>query len=106
MRHARLDAMTRGWFVGAFHPTALHSDACEVAVQHFKAGDREAEHFHKLATEVTLILSGRARMAGRECEAGDIIVLEPGEVSGFEALTDCVNVVVKVPGALGDKYLA
>jgi quercetin dioxygenase-like cupin family protein len=44
-------------------------------------------------------------MAGREWIEGDIVVLEPGEVSGFLALTDAVNVVVKTPGALNDKYL-
>ena len=38
-------------------------------------------------------------------EAGDIIVLEPGEVTSFEAMTDATTVVVKVPGALNDKYV-
>lgn len=105
MKHFRLDDMTRGWFVGAFAPTALSSNACEVAVRSYVAGDREGRHMHKVATEVTLVLSGRVMMAGREWSAGDIVVLEPGEPTSFEALTDAVNVVVKVPGALGDKYL-
>lgn len=105
MKNFRLDDMVRGWFVGAFAPTALSSNACEVAVQRYSAGQREARHVHKVATEVTLVLSGRVVMGGREWSAGDIIVLEPGEPTAFEALTDAVNVVVKVPGALGDKYL-
>jgi quercetin dioxygenase-like cupin family protein len=106
MKHARLDDMTKGWFVGAFAPTACHTDACEVAVKHYKAGDKEQPHFHKIATETTLILSGTVVMAGREWQAGDIIVMEPGDVTGFEAITDTVNVVVKTPGALDDKYTA
>lgn len=106
MKHARLDDMTKGWFVGAFSPTAHSTNDCEVAVKSYKAGEREAAHYHKVATEITLILSGRVRMAGREWEAGDIVVLEPGDVTDFEALTDAVNVVVKTPGALNDKYLA
>lgn len=105
MRHARLEAMTKGWFVGSFDPTALATDACEVAVKHYHAGDTEALHHHKVATEITLVLAGRIRMAGREWGPNDIIVLEPGEASEFEALTDAVNVVVKTPGALNDKYL-
>ncbi len=105
MRHERLDSMVRGWFVGAFRPTALHSEACEVAARRYAAGDAEAEHFHLVATEVTLVLSGRVRMAGREWGAGDIVVLEPGDVSGFEALEDSMLVVVKVPGALDDKHV-
>ncbi|WP_201451929.1 cupin domain-containing protein [Rhodovarius lipocyclicus] len=71
----------------------------------YKAGESEALHMHKVATEVTMVLSGTVRMAGREWNAGDIIVLEPGEATDFEAVTDAVNVVVKVPGALNDKYL-
>lgn len=105
MKTARIEDMVRGWFVGAFNPTALHSDACEVAVRSYKAGESEALHMHKVATEVTMVLSGTVRMAGREWNAGDIIVLEPGEATDFKAVTDAVNVVVKVPGALNDKYL-
>lgn len=105
MKVLRLDDMTRGWFVGGFAPTALATEACEVALKHYRAGDAEAAHFHKVATEITLVVSGRVRMVGREFGAGDIVVLEPGEVTGFEALEDAVNVVVKLPGALNDKYL-
>jgi quercetin dioxygenase-like cupin family protein len=106
MRQARLGDMVRGWFVGAFTPAAHTSDACEVAVRHYRAGDREPAHFHKLATEITLVLSGQVRMAGQEWGEGDIVVLEPGEVTDFEALTDAVNIIVKTPAAAGDKFLA
>lgn len=104
MKHAKLEEMFKGWFVGAFTPTAHHTDACEVAVKIYMAGERESAHYHRLATETTLILSGKVRMAGREWMAGDIIVLEPGEVTDFEALTYTVSVVVKTPGALNDKF--
>jgi quercetin dioxygenase-like cupin family protein len=105
MRSAHLDEMFKGWFVGNFTPTALATEACEVAVKTYKAGERESAHFHKIATEVTLILSGKVRMRGKEWVSGDIIVLSPGDVTDFEALTDAVNVVVKTPGATNDKYL-
>lgn len=105
MRHAELKDMVKGWFVGGFTPTAFSTTACEVAVKHYKAGESEAAHYHKVATEITLILSGRVRMAGKEWGPGDIVVLEPGDVTDFEALTDAMNVVVKAPGALDDKFL-
>ena len=105
MYHAKLKDMVKGWFVGSFKPTLLDTTACEVAVKAYKAGDYEGKHFHKIATEVTLILSGRVRMMDREWKAGDIIVLQPGEATDFEALTDATNVVVKVPGARNDKYV-
>ena len=101
----RLDDMVGGWFVGAFSPAVLHSDAAEVAVKHYSAGAVEAAHEHRIATEVTLLLTGRAKMCGREIVAGDILVLPPGTVTGFEALEDCTTVVVKTPSVLGDKYV-
>lgn len=105
MKHAQLDNMVKGWFVGDFAPTAFKTEACEVAVKNYKAGDKENAHFHKISTEITLVLSGKVKMSGKEWNAGDIIVLSPGEITDFEAITDTVNIVVKTPGALNDKYV-
>lgn len=105
MKAARMDEMTRGWFVGKFVPAAYSTDACEVGVKYYTASDKEAAHLHRVATEITLILFGRVRMLNREWSEGDIVVLSPGEVTDFEAITDCATVVVKVPGALNDKYV-
>lgn len=105
VKHDRLETMIGGWFVGAFTPVAYSTPEVEVAVQHFAAGYVGASHHHKVATEVTLLLSGRARMLGEEMFAGDILTLPPGVSSNFEAIEDCVTVVVKHPGALNDKYL-
>lgn len=105
MIYKHLGEMIKGWFVGDFSPTAYKTDACEVGVKRYSAGDHEAAHYHKIATEITVVLEGQVRMMGRIWNAGDIIVLEPGEVTDFEALTDAVNVVVKVPGVLDDKFV-
>lgn len=105
MNSALLSDMIKGWFVGDFEPTAFKTQACEVAVKSYGVGDVEQAHFHKVATEITLVLSGCIRMLGKEWRAGDIIVLSPGEITAFEALTASVNVVVKVPGALDDKFI-
>jgi quercetin dioxygenase-like cupin family protein len=101
----KLDEMVRGWFVGKFAPTAYATDACEVAVRYYRAAEKESLHKHLIATEITLVLYGRLRMVDREWGKGDIVVLAPGEVTGFEAITDCATVIVKVPGALNDKHL-
>lgn len=106
MRCAKLSAMTKGWFVGNFEPSVFKTGDVEVAVKSYKKGAVEPAHFHKVATEVTVIVSGRVKMFGREWGTGDIIIAEPNEVTCFEALEDSVNTVVKVPGAENDKYLA
>ena len=43
-------------------------------------------------------------MMGQRWSAGDIVVVEPGEATDFLAVTDAVNVVVKLPSVAGDKY--
>lgn len=106
MKHDRLEKMVKGWFIGAFNPTAHSTEACEVAVKRYRAGEKESSHHHKVATEVTLILSGEVRMLGRTWLDGDIITLSPGEETDFEAITDAVTVVVKTPSVPNDKYLA
>lgn len=105
MRLERLDNMFKGWFVGDFSPTLLKTEAVEVAVKAYKKGDAEEWHYHKIATEVTVVVSGEVRMCGQTFKEGDMIVLEPLEGTDFLAITDAVTAVVKLPGAKNDKYL-
>lgn len=104
VRHGTLSEMVGGWFVGNFAPTMLDTQAVEVAVKHYRAGDREAAHYHRIATEITVVVEGSIAMAGREWGANDIVVLDPGEATDFRALSDATTVVVKLPGAPNDKY--
>lgn len=106
MRTGHLKDMVKGWFVGNFEPSLYRTNDCEVAVKTYKKGDRESQHYHKIATEITVIVEGKVRMFDAEYSEGDIIIAEPGDVTSFEALEDAVNVVVKLPGALNDKYEA
>ena len=105
MKTARLDNMIKGWFVGNFDPTLYRTNDVEVAVKSYRAGDAEDAHYHKIATELTVVISGRVCMNGTEYGKGDIIIMEPGDATDFIALTDAVNVVVKIPGASNDKYV-
>jgi mannose-6-phosphate isomerase-like protein (cupin superfamily) len=105
MKIAKLEKMIKGWFVGHFEPTLYKTEAVEVGVKIYKAGTHESWHYHKIATEITVIISGRVRMNGKEFSEGDIVVIEPGEGSDFEVLEDTVTTVVKLPGVRNDKYL-
>lgn len=105
MQIAKLDDMVKGWFVGNFKPTLYKTNDVEVAVKKYKQGDYEAWHYHKIATELTVIISGRVKMNDVEYGPGDMITIEPNEGTDFLALTDVVNVVVKIPGANNDKYV-
>lgn len=105
MKLYKLSDMTKGWFVGNFEPTLYRTNDVEAAIKSYKAGDSEASHYHKIATEITVIISGTVKMNGVEYSKGDIIMIEPGESTDFLAVTDSVNAVIKLPGANNDKYL-
>lgn len=94
----------KGWFVGNFEPTLYRTGDVEVAVKRYQAGDYEPEHHHRLATEITVIVSGEVEMNGVRYGGGDILMIEPFEATDFRALQDTVTAVVKVPGANDDKY--
>lgn len=97
--------MFKGWFIGNFEPTLYKTSDFEVGVKSYKAGDYEEHHYHKIATEFTVIVNGRVKMNDEIFEAGDILKIDPNYVTNFEALTDVETVVVKIPGANNDKYL-
>jgi quercetin dioxygenase-like cupin family protein len=97
--------MVKGWFVGDFEPSAYKTAACEVAVKKYIAGDSEPKHFHKVADEVTLILSGRVIMNNSEYISGQIIVIKAGEATDFFAIEDSITVVVKTHSCVNDKFL-
>lgn len=60
MKTAKLEDMTKGWFIGNFNPSLLKTNDVEVAVKSYKKGDYEGRHYHKIATEFTCIISGRS----------------------------------------------
>lgn len=95
----------RGWFIGNFNPSIIKTNDVEVGIKKYKAGDYEASHYHKVATEITVILSGEVEMNNQKYVADDIVVINPYEKTDFKCLTDVVTVVVKYPGANNDKYI-
>lgn len=105
MKIENLLNMTKGWFVGNFEPSLYKTNGVEVAVKNYKQGDYEESHYHKIATEITVVVDGTVKMNNKIYNKNDIIVLEPGEKTDFEAVTDAINVVVKLPGANNDKYV-
>ena len=106
MQVRNLKDMRGGWFVGQFEPTCLPLDQCEVAVKHYQAGDTESPHVHRIAKELTLVVSGRVVFNNQAFGPGDIICLDPGESTSFSVLEDAITVVVKSPSVSSDKYPA
>lgn len=106
MKISNLQNMKGGWFIGNFEPSLYKTNDCEVAVKSYNAGDYEESHYHKIATEYTVVVKGRVFMFNQEFSQGSIIIAEPGDKTDFKALEDTINVVVKIPGANNDKYIS
>jgi len=105
MKKNNLNKMFKGWVVGNFEPSVLKTDNVEVAVKKYLKGEYEPKHYHKIATEITVISQGKVNMNGVEYNNGDIITIEPGEVTDFSVLEDTVTTVIKLPCVKDDKYV-
>jgi quercetin dioxygenase-like cupin family protein len=105
MKVSKLNDFFKGWVVGNFEPSLFKTDDFEVAVKSYKKGEYEPKHYHKVATEITIITKGRVVMNFEVYNEGDIIVMEPGEATDFRATNDVTTTVIKFPCVEGDKYL-
>ncbi len=101
----KLEDMIKGWFIGNFNPTLFPTNGVEVGIKKYVAGEQEGAHHHKIATEFTVILNGTVEMSDKTYTDGDIIKINPGVSTNFKAITDVTTVVVKIPGAINDKYI-
>lgn len=99
-----LDKFTNGWIVGDFVPTLVNNKDVEVAIKKYKTNDFEKRHVHKIATEYTIVVSGKVEMNGVVYSDGDVVEIKPGQSTDFLCLEDSITVVVKTPSVIGDKY--
>lgn len=94
-----------GWFIGDFVPTMLATKDFEACIKRYSVGDREPLHYQLLATEFTLVISGRCRIGSYTLGPDDVLRINPLEAADFEALTDVVLVAIKTPSISSDKRL-
>jgi len=105
MRRSSLkDSGSRGWFIGDFPEAIFKTKEFEVTYQK-NPRSQTASHIHKLVYEITLVISGCQICNGEMFKAGDICVLEPGDISQIEYLEETEVVTIKTPSIPSDKYL-
>ena len=93
----------RGWFIGNFPKAVYQTDQFEICYQDNPRGPTRT-HYHKELTEITLVISGKALLNGEIFEAGDIHILEPGDISQLEYLEQTRVVTIKTPSIPDDKH--
>lgn len=97
--------MKGGWFVGNFEPSVFKTKNFEVGYLKHKKGDSWDKHYHKHATEISLIVRGRVKVNDEIYSKGDIFIIEPNEIVDPLFLEDTEVVVVKAPSIVNDKYV-
>jgi quercetin dioxygenase-like cupin family protein len=105
MKKFRIEDMTRGWFIGDFEPASFKTKNFEVGKGHHKKGEMWDKHYHKLATEITLILKGKVEINDEIFVQGDIFIIEKNEVVEPLFLEETEYVVVKTISDKDDKYI-
>ena len=104
MIHLAKDGNTeKGWFVGPWNSKV------PVPIGYANAGVNE-KHYHGRMHEVYLVAQGRstAIVDGEEIElrAGEILVVEPGEIHTFiDSTEDYLHFVIQTPFVAGDKRI-
>ena len=99
-----LSNVAKGWYFGPWNTDST------ISVGYANEGVDEP-HYHRRMTEIYLMARGVATMQvdGRPValEAGDVIVIEPGEVHTFlHASPDHFHFVIQTPGLAGDEAVA
>ena len=106
MKKLRLsDSGARGWFIGDFPEAVVRTKDFEVCYQTNSQDYPTDDHYHKVITEIQLVIRGCLVVNGEEFHAGEICVLEPGEEYRSYYLEPTDVVAVKFPSVPDDKYL-
>jgi hypothetical protein len=104
MKIFKLQDMIKGWFIGNFEPTVFKTSEFEVGILQRKKGLERPKHYHKMATEITCLLKGKAKINDCEINTGDIFIIEKNQIVDAFYYEDSILVVVKLPSVMGDKY--
>ena len=105
MKFYRLNNFIKGWLIGDFEPSIIKTKDFEFAIKEYIKGDEEDKHLHKIAAEITVVVSGSFKMNDKILKKGDIICLKPNETADFHCLEDGSTAVIKKPSVKDDKYL-
>lgn len=110
IKTSNLNKFYHGWFIGNFENSLLKTEDFEVAVIHHPKGQKWERHYHKIATEYNVLISGRMELledSGYSTSIGPgmTFVIEPNTTVEPIFFEDCVVVTVKVPSVPGDKYV-
>jgi hypothetical protein len=104
MQISKLTDYYRGWIIGDFTPSLVKSKEFEVGLLTHLKEEQWPKHFHAIATEYNVLVSGEMTINGVKICQGDVFVIAPGEVVSPVFQEDCQVLCVKIPSLPKDKY--
>ena len=105
MKIARIDEFKNGWFIGGFEPSIVNTKDFEVCFKSFSPGETEPKSIQRIATEITLVVSGSVKINDHVLNAGELCLIPPGEPADFLSITESSLIGVKFPSMPNDKSL-
>lgn len=94
----------RGWYIGDFDSAVYRTKDFEVNYQE-NTSRVAPTHKHERVTEIFLVLEGKMKINDELFGAGDICLLEPGDINKIEYLEPTKTVTIKTPALPTDKIL-
>jgi quercetin dioxygenase-like cupin family protein len=105
MKKYKLEDFKMGWFIGNFEPNILKTETFEAGLLFRKKGLYESPHYHAIATEYNLIVSGSMTLNGEDLKTGDIFIVEPNEIVYPTFHEDTYLMCIKTPSIPTDKHI-
>lgn len=102
---SRFEDYKNGWFVGNFEPAAFKTEDFEVCFKKHKKGEIWETHYHKVGTEINLLVDGEMIIQDKVIKKGDVFVIYPYEIADPIFITDCTVLIIKTPSNTKDKYI-
>ena len=105
MKVYKIQDFKKGWVIGNFEPSVFKHASFEAGMKFFKEGETEGNHYQNIATEVTFVAEGIIEINGVMFSIGDVIVINPNEVSDFKSVTSSKLFCIKFPSIPSDKIV-
>ena len=96
---------TRGWLIGNFIPSIEKNMDYEVGYLRHTKNSFWSYHYHKVATEINILVKGKMIINNITYEQNDIFIINKNVISCPIFLDDCEIICIKNPSIPGDKYI-
>ena len=99
----------KNWFLGAFSPAILNTKDFEIAIFDIPKGHTSDQHFHLIASELNLIISGACTVVNNgikhKLKDGELFLFPPKVKTMVTYTKDTKLLVIKFPSVpFGDKF--